>query len=87
MDIEFDPAKNEANIAKHGLSLADAGLFPISSAVVVADDRREYGEDRQRAFARVDGEGRCLVFTVTATAVRAISYRRAHEKEMSRYGL
>ncbi|WP_322965649.1 BrnT family toxin [Sphingomonas fuzhouensis] len=87
MDIEFDPAKDEANVAKHGLSLADAVEFDLTAAVVVADDRHDYGEARYRAFGRVDGEARCLVFAVRGLVVRIISYRRAHEKEMRRYGV
>jgi uncharacterized DUF497 family protein len=86
MDIEFNPAKDATNIAKHdGLSLADAAEFDMVNAVVEPDLRRDYGEARFRAFGRVDGEGRCLVFTVRENVVRVISYRRAHQKEMRRY--
>ena len=84
MDITFDPAKNEANIAKHGLSLADFAGFDAAPAVVV-DDRFDYGETRYIAFGRVDGEGRSFVFALREGEVRAISLRRAHEKEMRRY--
>ncbi|WP_336867746.1 BrnT family toxin [Sphingomonas sanguinis] len=87
MDIAFDPAKDQANIAKHGLSLADAVAFDLSSAVVLPDDRHDYGETRYRAFGRVEGQARCLVFAIRGSTVRIISYRRAHEKEMRRYGL
>lgn len=85
MDIEFDPAKDAINVAKHGLSLADAAAFEIATAVVQVDDRFDYGEVRFRAFGRVDGQGRCLVFTWSGGRIRAISYRRAREKEMRRY--
>ncbi len=87
MEIAFDPAKDAANIAKHGFSLADAADFEMAGAVVEADDRLDYGEIRYRAFGWVDGEARCLVFTVAPDMIRAISYRRAHAKEMRRYGL
>ncbi len=85
MDIEFDPAKDALNRDKHGLSLDEAAAFELGDAVVEIDDRYDYGEVRFRAFGRVDGQGRCLVFTSSATAIRVISYRRAHEKEMRRY--
>ena len=85
MEIEFDPAKDAANRAKHGLSLADAAEFDLASAVVERDDRNDYGEVRFRAFGRIAMQGYCLVFTFTAAAVRIISFRRAHEKEMRRY--
>lgn len=87
MKIEFDPAKDAINQEKHGLSLADASEFEMSDAVVEEDARIDYGETRFRAFGRVDGEPRCLVFTVSGSVIRAISYRRAHAKEFRRYGL
>jgi uncharacterized protein len=85
VDILFDPAKNAINIAKHGLSLTDAAAFEMDAAVIEIDDRYDYGEVRFRAFGRVDGQGRCLVFTYAANAIRVISYRRARDKEMRRY--
>lgn len=84
MVITFDPAKNEANIAKHGLSFADFAGFD-TAPVLVRDDRFDYGESRFRAFGRIDGEARCLVFTVRGEALHAISFRRVHVKEMRRY--
>ncbi|MDR6126060.1 uncharacterized DUF497 family protein [Sphingomonas sp. SORGH_AS802] len=36
MEVTFDPAKDAANIAKHGLSLADAAGFDLANALVVA---------------------------------------------------
>lgn len=79
MEIAFDPAKDVANKAKHGLSLADFDGFDAQPAVLV-DDRFDYGETRYRAFGRIDGIGHCIVYTITDTALRLISFRRAHEK-------
>jgi hypothetical protein len=87
VDITFDPAKDDANRLKHGLSLADAAAFELSQTIVEADRRRDYSEARFRAFGRVEGGAGCLVFTVRSGEVRAISYRRAHAKEMRRYDL
>ena len=88
MNIEFDPAKDTANLAKHGVALSEATEFDFTAAVVTVDDRFDYGEVRFRAFAYVNGQGRCLVFTaISSTTIRAISYRRARQKEMQRYGL
>jgi len=39
MLIELDPAKNETNLQKHGLSLALAGDLDWGSALVWVDDR------------------------------------------------
>jgi uncharacterized DUF497 family protein len=81
--MPFDPAKDAANIEKHGVSLARAGDMEIR--VVVADDRFAYGEGRFRAFGLLDGEPHCLVFTLRDGEVRPISLRRAHVKEYRRY--
>lgn len=86
MKIEFDPEKDAANIAKHGVSLADAGMLDLPEAAVIVDERNDYGEVRYRAFGRIEGEGYCLAFTLRGTVLRPISFRRAHEKEMKRYG-
>ena len=85
MDIEYDGAKDASNIAKHGLSLADAPMIDLLTAAVSVDDRG-YGERRFRAFQRIDGIGYCLAFTVRGSVVRPISFRRAHDKEMKRHG-
>lgn len=87
VDIEFDPAKDASNLAKHGISLSEASEFDFANAVVTVDDRFDYGEVRFRAFAYANGQGRCLVFAaIDSTTIRAISYRRARQKEMQRYG-
>ncbi len=88
MVVEFDPAKDAANLAKHGIALSEAAGFDFSAAIITVDDRFDYGEVRFRAFGYAGGQGRCLVFTaINATTIRAISYRRARLKEMQRYGL
>jgi len=83
MEIEFDPAKDADNIAKHGVSLARAADFEILS--FLEDHRAAYGETRYRAWGMIDGVAHCLAFTFRAGRIRAISLRRAHKKEMDRY--
>jgi Uncharacterized protein conserved in bacteria len=83
--IVFDPDKDAANLAKHGVSLARAGDMVLEEAVVIVDGRRDYGESRFRAFGFIDGQAHCLVFTIREDRIRAISLRRAHLKEMKRY--
>jgi uncharacterized DUF497 family protein len=85
-EIEFDPTKDEANRLKHGVSLADAGLIDLSVAVVTIDDRRQYGEQRFRAYGLIGDRVYTLVFTMRGGIVRAISLRKANGKEMKDYG-
>ena len=44
MKIEFDPAKDKANFAKHGVSLALAGELDWEAALVWVDGRYEYDD-------------------------------------------
>jgi len=81
--MQFDPAKNEANIAKHGVSLQRAAEMVIQA--IIEDDRQDYGEIRYRAFGLIDAIAHCLVFTDREGELRAISLRRAHRKEMKRH--
>jgi uncharacterized protein len=83
MEIDFDPAKNEINISKHGISLARAADLEIRA--VIEDTRLDYGEVRYRAFGFIEGAAYCLAFAVRGDAIRAISLRRAHSREMKRY--
>lgn len=84
MKFEFDPAKNAANILKHGLSFVDFQGFD-GDPVLSIDERADYGEVRYRAFGRIDGVAHCVVSTITEDRTRLISFRRAHEKEMKRH--
>jgi len=81
MAIEFDPAKDALNIAKHGVSLARATDLEVLARI--ADHRFE--EPRLRAYGLIDGEAYCLAYTLRGGVVRAISLRRAHAKEMRRF--
>lgn len=46
MPISFDPRKNERNMAERGLSFELVEEFEWDSALVIEDDRRDYGERR-----------------------------------------
>lgn len=56
MNITFDPAKDVANIEKHGLSLAHFAGFDVDPLVIV-DDRFDYSEVRCQGRGRIDGKG------------------------------
>lgn len=79
MEIEFDPRKDDANVARHGISLARAVDMEILT--FERDERFEYGEVRYRAWGLIEDEYFCLAFVVRSERLRAISLRRAHKKE------
>ncbi len=84
---EWNEAKRAANLDKHGIDFADAEKFGWAEARVYLDARRDYGETRFQAFARL-GEVACvMVFTRRGGRLRVIGMRRANERESTRHGL
>ena len=86
MRIDFDPAKDAANIAKHGLSLVMAVEIDFTTVVIRSDDRHDYGESRWRAYGMIGDRMHMLAFTVRDGTMRAISLRKANAKERRRHG-
>jgi uncharacterized DUF497 family protein len=85
MRIEFDPAKNEANQAKHGVSLLMAVELDWEVALVWVDDRFEYNEMRMIALAPNTGVLYCVAFVDRGNVRRIISLRRANRREVKHY--
>jgi uncharacterized protein len=84
--IEFDPAKDATNRAKHGLSLADATQIDWVGAVIRRDLRFDYHEARFRAFGRIGDRLYMVAFTMRGERFRVISFRKANATEVRRYG-
>jgi uncharacterized DUF497 family protein len=85
MRIEFDGAKDLANCEKHGLSLAAATEMDFAAVRIIPDLRRDYGEARYWAVGPIDGRLHVLAFTMRGQVLRAISLRKADERERRRY--
>ncbi|MFC5345497.1 BrnT family toxin [Brevundimonas staleyi] len=79
--IEFDPDKDAANIAKHGMSLQLANRIDLARAVVIPDARSDYGETRWLAYDDIEARLHVLVFTERGGLIRAISLRKANDRE------
>jgi uncharacterized DUF497 family protein len=62
--IEHDVLKDQFNQEKHGLSLAQAGLFAWASALIRADTRFHYGEARYQSLGLLGMRVHLAVFTV-----------------------
>ena len=67
MEIEFDLAKDAANIARHGISLTAAESFDWSTAIEREDDRFDYDELRFVALGVVGDRICVLVFGLQFT--------------------
>jgi uncharacterized DUF497 family protein len=83
--ITFDPAKNERNIAERGLPFELAEDLEWDSALVVEDDRKDYGERRFQALGLINGRLHAQVFTPRAGLVHIISLRKANRREVNLY--
>lgn len=85
MRIEFDPAKDAANKAKHGVSLALANELDWEAALVWVDDRFEYDELRMIALAPKTEILYYVAFLERGEVRRVISLRRANRREVKYY--
>ncbi|PQV50987.1 BrnT family toxin [Paraburkholderia sp. BL21I4N1] len=85
MDLTYDPAKNKANIAKHGVSLEMAAMIDWSEVLFYVDDRRDYREVREVGFAPIGARLFCVVFTQRGEAMHVISLRKANDREVRNY--
>jgi uncharacterized DUF497 family protein len=87
MLIEFDPAKDEANRVKHGISLQSASGFDWDTALEREDDRFDYGEVRFVAIGLIEARLYVMAFTQGADddTVRIISLRPAEKHEARFY--
>jgi uncharacterized DUF497 family protein len=86
MEFEWGEAKDAANRAKHGLSLADAVRLDWTSGIVVVDLRQAFGEVRLIRYAPLDGRLHVCVFTERNARLRIISLRKANQREIRDYG-
>jgi uncharacterized DUF497 family protein len=84
-EIEFDPAKEAGNIAKHGLSLAEADRLAWEESWAWPDTR--FGYDEWRMSALVPGGNRLyfVSYVERGAVLRVISLRYANRKEIAVY--
>lgn len=85
MRIEFDPAKNRANIDKHGVPLAFASQLDWDAALVWVDERFDYDELRMIAIAPATNTLYYVAFVERGDIHRIISLRRATRREAKHY--
>ena len=86
MSPQFDPAKNAANIAKHGVSLADGDGVLLDPVALTVEDSTSRGEQRwQTIGVNSFGELMIVVWTNRGSDVRLISVRKPEPKERRDY--
>lgn len=86
MIFEWDEAKNQANIRKHGIDFNDAMELFQQPYLAHPDGREDYAEERWINLGRI----RSLIGVVVSTererdVVRIISARKATRREARHY--
>jgi uncharacterized protein len=85
MKIEFDAAKNNANVRGRGLPFDRAAEFDFDSAIVEQDSRNDYPEVRYVALGYLESRLHVLCFTGIDGGIRVISFRKANSREVKIY--
>ena len=86
MHFEWDEAKNQANILKHGIDFQDAVDIFNHPLLCRKDDRANYGEERWIAIGCIQRLTGVVVYTEkVGDLIRIISARKATKKEVRRY--
>ena len=85
MDFEWDEAKRESNIQRHGLDFVDAWEVFLAPMLTAPDTRADYGEDRTVGIGFLRGLVVVIVFTERdPDVIRVISLRKATSHERQR---
>ena len=85
LEITFDPAKDIASRAKHGVSLSAAEGIEWETALTWPDQRRDYGEPRMAGIGYIGQRLYYVVFADRDEGRRIISLRKANMREVRRY--
>ena len=86
MSPEFDPKKNAANIAKHGMSLATGDGVLHDPLAITIEDSSALDEPRWITVGTNSlGSLMVVVWTERGEAIRLISVRLASAKERKSY--
>jgi uncharacterized DUF497 family protein len=84
--FEWDDAKAESNLTKHGVPFAYATRVFLDAAMIDIDASREGdGEARRKAVGMIEGRVFTVVYSERAGSIRIISARRCNAKEARVY--
>jgi uncharacterized protein len=86
-EFEWDPAKAESNLAKHGVSFDVAiAAFADPAHRDLDTSRTADGEERRKVVGLIQERLITVVYTMRGRVCRLISARRANAKERRSYG-
>ena len=87
MEIEYDRAKVDANLTKHGVSFDEAGSALLDPMALVREDEDAEGESRW-VLLGMSSQARLLVVVYSlrdGERIRLISARKATQAEARNY--
>ena len=85
MNFEWDEAKNEANLAKHGIDFRGAQTIWEGTVVTLQSSQPHHGEVHYLAMGLYKGREITVVYTRRGSNLRLISARRARTNERQLY--
>lgn len=86
MKLEWDEAKNAANVEKHGFDFNNARELLEGDRLSFLDDRKDYGEMRFITLGYIGGRLSVPVYTQRVSGtIRIISLRKANQREKERF--
>ena len=83
-EFEYDPAKSEANVAKHGMDFLGAQVL-WDDVMRVEIPARTVDEPRWLVVGQIQGQHWSAVGTYREGRIRIISVRRSREEEVAIY--
>jgi len=83
--VTYDETKRQANLAKHGIDLADVGAVFGGFMRTEEDARMAYGEQRLQSLGWLRGRVVFLVWTDRVAGPHVISCRYGDKNETLRY--
>jgi uncharacterized protein len=81
----WDESKRASNLKKHGVDFAIVKDLDFETALVLSDDRKNYGEERYRAYGTIKGRLHALVFARREGRIRVISLGKSNAREIANY--
>jgi uncharacterized DUF497 family protein len=85
MQYSWDEKKKLETIKKRSIDFAIACDFAWETAIIIADSRSDYGEDRFIATGYIVDRLYVMAFTLRGDIVRIISLRKANNREIKIY--
>ena len=85
MRFEWDEAKRQSNIRKHGIDFIGTEEVFQGKTVTILDERLDYGEERFITLGLLKGRVVVIAHTETDEVIRIISVRKATKNEETSY--